>query len=147
VPSAFFIARSTNKNQVHYGVRVDEACNVVGEQPVYGYWRMFEKRGEIEPILSMEMPAYGLADKQLVERRAGSTSVHVKLRAFPDRPLVITVAKGERGCEGVATTPIAGKDARLHSIYVRLKWPFGIDYLLVRGVTQEGQHVQEVIQN
>ncbi len=147
VPSIFFIARSTNKNQVHYGVRVDEACNVLGDQPVYGYWRMLEKGGEIEALLGMEMPAYGLDDKQVIERHASTTTIRIKLRAFPERLLVITVAKGQRGCQAFAMTPIAGREAHLSSIYVRLKWPFGIDYLLVRGATSDGQRVQELIQN
>ena len=147
VPSVFFIARSTNKNQVHYGVRVDGACNVVGAQPVYGYWRMLENRGQVEPILPMEIPAYGLDDTQQIERSAGTTVVRVKLRAFPDRPLLITVTQSDAGCEATATTPIAGTPAQLHSIYVRLKWPFGIDYVLVRGATKNGRRVEEVIQN
>jgi hypothetical protein len=147
VPSVFFIARSSNKNQVHYGVRVDEACNVVGAEPVYGYWRMFENRGEIEPILGIEKPAYGLQNAQQIERRVGATAVRVKLRAFPERPLVVIVAKGEHGCAASAAISIAGKDAELHSIYVRLKWPFGVDYVLVRGATKEGQRVEELVRN
>jgi len=147
VPSVFFIARSSNKNQVHYGVRVDEACNVVGVEPVYGYWRMFENRGEIEPILGIEKPAYGLQDAQQIERRIGATAVRVKLRAFPERPLVVSIAKSEHGCEASATISIAGQDALFRSIYVRLKWPFGVDYVLVRGVTKEGRRVEELIRN
>jgi Domain of unknown function (DUF4833) len=145
--SAFYIARSTNKNQVHYGVRVDGACNVVGDKPVYGYWRMLEKRGEIEPILGIEQPAYGVDESQRVQRSAAATVVHVRLRAFPERPIVVTLARGESGCEAVATMPIGGADARLQSIYVKVKWPFGIDYVLVRGVAKDGRHVEETIQN
>jgi len=33
VSSAFFIAKSENRNQVHYGVHVDAACSPVGAEP------------------------------------------------------------------------------------------------------------------
>jgi hypothetical protein len=145
VPSVFYIARSSNKNQVHYGVRADGACSVVGERPVYGYWRMLQNRGEIEPILGIEMPAYGLDDEQRIEKSADVTIIRVKLRAFPDRAVSITLARTERGCEAFATTSIAGSEAQLHSIYVKVKWPFGVDYVLVRGATKEGRYVEETL--
>jgi hypothetical protein len=147
VPSVFYIARSSNKNQVHYGVRVDAACNVVGERPVYAYWRMLENRGELEPILGIEGPAYGLDDQQAIQRGLGVTTVRVRLRAFPERPITVTVGKTERGCEAFATTGISGTDARLQSIYVKVKWPFGVDYVLVRGAAKDGRHLEEWVQN
>jgi hypothetical protein len=147
IPSVFFVARSTNRNQVHYGVRVDGACNVVGDEPVYAYWRMIEKRGEIEPLLNIEKPAYGIEDSQPIYRSVGATSVRVRLRAFPARSLVVTVVRNERGCAATATTTVAGADARLQSIYVRVKWPFGVDYVLLRGVTRNGLLVEERIRD
>jgi hypothetical protein len=51
--SVFIVAKNQNKNQVHYGVRLDPACSVVGAQPVYSYWRMLERGGEVEPILPL----------------------------------------------------------------------------------------------
>lgn len=147
VTSMFFIARSTNKNQVHYGVRLDAACNVVGDRPVYGYWRMLQNRGEIEPILGMEQPAYGVDDRQEILRSSAMTTVRFKLRAFPKRALAVTISRTEAGCEALASTGIAGAEARLRSIYVKIKWPFGIDYVLVRGLTKEGRPVEEWLQN
>jgi hypothetical protein len=147
IASVFYIARSTNKNQVHYGVRLDAACNVVGDKPIYGYWRMLQDHGELEPLLGMEMPAYGVDDQQQVQRGPSGTIIRFKLRAFPERPLVVTLAKTDRGCEAVATTGIAGMEAQLQLIYVKVKWPFGIDYVLVRGVTKDGRRVEESLQN
>jgi hypothetical protein len=147
VSSVFFIARSANKNQVHYGVRVDAACNPVGPQPVFGYWRMLEHRDKIEPLLSMEMPAYGLDDQQEIQVGARSTTIRVALRSFRERSLVITLVKGDGGCEASATTTIAGSKALLRFIYVKLKWPFGIDHVLLRGTTRDGRRIEETIQN
>jgi hypothetical protein len=147
VPSVFFIARSANKNQVHYGVRLDAACNPVGSQPVFGYWRMLERQDSIEPILPMEEPAYGLYDKQEIHKNPRSTTIRVALRSFRERPLVVSIVRGESGCEASATTTIAGTEALLHFIYVKIKWPFGVDHLLVRGTTRDGRRVEETIQN
>ena len=148
VRSVFFIARSQNKNQVHYGVHLDAKCDPVGSHPVFGYWRMLEARGEIEPILSLEKPAYGLGDAQHIERRADATTIGIKLRAFPDRPLVITVKRTNGHCEASATTAIAGAEARLHWIYVKLRWPFGIGQVIVRGSSNDDGHtVEELIEN
>src|SRR5262245_9307238 len=94
VRSVFFIARSTNKNQVHYGVRVDAACNFIGAESVYGYWQMLESHGEIEPILALEQPVYGLQESQSVTKNGASINIRVKLRAFPDRSLDIAIVKG-----------------------------------------------------
>jgi len=148
VRSVFFVARSTNKNQVHYGVRVDAACNPIGAEPVYGYWQMLESRGEIEPILALETPAYGLQESQSIRKSGSTTTIRVKLRAFPERPLDIAVVKGRAGCEAVATTTIAGSEAQIAFIYVKLRWPFGIEYVLLRGWGRtEGRAVEEVIRN
>jgi hypothetical protein len=43
VQSIFFIAKSENKNQVHYGIRLDEACSPAGDSPMFAYWRMLER--------------------------------------------------------------------------------------------------------
>jgi hypothetical protein len=148
VRSVFFVARSQNKNQVHYGVHLDAGCEPIGSQPVFGYWRMLDHRGEIEPILGLEMPAYGVADSQRIARNADSTTIGIRLRAFPERPLVVTVKRTNGRCEASASTAIAGADAQLHWIYVKLRWPFGIEHVLVRGwANADGRPVEELIPN
>lgn len=142
--SVFIIAKSQNKNQVHYGVRVDEACNVVGTHPVYGYWRMLERSGEIEPILSQEVPAYGVDPVQRIERDTTTTTIRTRLNAALDRELVVTVRRVEGRCEAEARTSIGGVVARLRWVYVRFAWPFGVDYVLLHGSrASDGATVEE----
>jgi hypothetical protein len=142
--SVFLVAKSENKNQVHYGVRLDESCNVVGQNPLYGYWRMLEKRGEIEPILSREVRAYGLDPVQRIEKSGDATTIYAKMNAIPDRQLRVTVARNGDGCEARASMSIAGTDAQLRLIYIRLSWPFGVDYILLRGSRMaDGRSVEE----
>src|SRR5262249_13957781 len=126
--SVFYIAKNQNKNQVHFGVRLDAGCHPVGRHPVYGYWRMFENGGTIEPVLAREGPAYGLQDVQQISTTPAGAQIVVRMRAFPERPLTISVRRGEGQCEAHATTAVNGADAQLNWIYVRFKWPFGVDY-------------------
>jgi hypothetical protein len=146
VASVFFVARNTNRNQVHYGIHLDAACRPVGPVPVYGYWRMLERGGEIEPILGIELPAYGLREEQQIKRQGDTTSIRVQLRALPERPVTIFVTATPSGCEAFATTSIAGMEAKLSFVYVKVKWPFGVDHVLLRGRDREGgRRVEEVI--
>ena len=144
--SIFLVAKSENKNQVHYGVRIDDACNVVGTAPLYGYWRMLEKQGEIEPILSREVRAYGLDPIQRIEKNGDATTIYARMNAIPDRQLRVTVARTAGRCEAQASMSIAGSDANLNLIYIRLSWPFGVDYILLRGSrAADGRSVEEKI--
>jgi hypothetical protein len=144
--SVFLIAKSENKNQVHYGVRLDEACNVMGANPVYGYWRMLENNGEIEPILSREVRAYGIDPVQRIEKTGAITTVHARMNAIPDRMIRVTVTRAAGRCEARATTSIAGNEANLRFIYIRLSWPFGVDYILLRGWRLiDGHSIEEKI--
>jgi hypothetical protein len=147
VKSIFFIAKSQNRNQVHYGVRLDENCRPVGPAPVYGYWRMVEHGGELEELLPAEQAAYGLESRQVRSESEDVSRVQVRLRGFPDRPVTITTARENGRCAARAWAPISGADARLDSIYLRLKWPLGIDYVLLQGSrSSDGRWIQERIE-
>lgn len=144
--SVFLVAKSENKNQVHYGVRLDDACNVVGTRPLYGYWRMLENKGEIEPILSREVRAYGIDPAQRIEKIGDATTIYARMNAIPDRILRVTVARAGGRCEARATMSIGGADANLRLVYIRLAWPFGVDYILLRGSRMtDGRTIEEKI--
>jgi hypothetical protein len=144
--SVFLVAKSENRNQVHYAVRVDDACNVIGTAPLYGYWRMLENKGEIEPILSREVRAYGLDPVQRIEKAGDATTIYARMNAIPDRVLRVTVTRTAGRCEARAATSIAGTDAQLRLIYIRLSWPFGVDYILLRGSRlTDGHSIEEKI--
>lgn len=136
VASVFFIEKSENRNQVHYGVHLDETCAPTGRSPVFAYWRMLE-RGPLatEPLLSLEQPAYGVASQRVL----ASGQVAVELGALRARRiLVASRPQGQAGqpsdaCVAVATTTINGAPAALTSVYAKLSWPFGVAYLMLSG--------------
>jgi hypothetical protein len=118
----FSIAKSENKNQVQYVVRLDDHCVPMGPAPVSAYWRMLEKGPtETAPILSREAGAYGLASQVVVTTDATGGQVHAVLKALPTRPLTIETSRGTDGvCRAVATASIAGAPARFFNVYVHL---------------------------
>jgi hypothetical protein len=146
VTSVFFVAKSENKNQVHYGVHLDPSCAPTGRSPVFAYWRMFEKGPlAIEPLLAREVRAYGFGEQRVLPREGGAGRVALTLQALPGRPIVIASAAGGAGaCLANATTTIGGVPAFLTSVYAKLSWPFGVDSLTLSGrAVADGREVRE----
>jgi hypothetical protein len=143
IPSALFVSKSENRNQVHYAVRVDDRCDLASRAPVYAYWRMYEKGPKaVEPLLEREQAAYGIARQQV----AGDAVV-VWLRALPARPITIRVAREPNGaCAATAETRIAGHEARLYNVHVALGF-LHVDHLLLTGWEEpDGRLVRERIE-
>ncbi|RKH20335.1 DUF4833 domain-containing protein [Corallococcus sp. CA047B] len=144
--SAFFLTRSENRNQVHYALRLDEACRPVGTRPVQVYWRMLERgASEVEELLGVEQPVYGLEDPQPVDATAEGWRVRVRLRAFPSRPIDITTARVDGECRVQAWTKLDNSVCRLEHVFVKTSWPFSVDFVRLEGVGPDGQPVHELI--
>jgi hypothetical protein len=139
----FSISKSENKNQVQYAVRVDGGCQPLASAPVVAYWRMLEKGpAATEPLLEREIDAYGIAEQTITSRMADGASVRLVLRAVRSRPIVVEVYRTPTGeCQALSTTTIQGAPAHLYNVYVKLKWPFGVDYLLLQGWSVDGTQV------
>jgi hypothetical protein len=143
IRSLFFIAKSENKNQVHYGIRLDEACAPAGEAPVFAYWRMLERGPfEIEPLLPREVPAYGFVQSRVLRDRPGGR-VMVTLNALPKRPITIDSAPGGLACTATAMVTIGGALASLTSVFVQLRWPVGVEFIMLWGRSADGVVVRE----
>jgi hypothetical protein len=138
----FSIAKSENKNQVQYVVRLDEHCAPLGSAPVSAYWRMLEKGPtQTAPILDREIRAYGLTSQVVRAHDGSGGQVRAVLKALPGRPLTIVTSRGSDGaCHALATTSIAGAPAHLFNVYVHLRW-YGVDYLLLQGWSMDRSHV------
>jgi hypothetical protein len=139
IPSVVFVTKSENKNQVHYGLHLTDGCTFASASPVYAYWKMLEKgTNVIEPLLSREQRAYGIARQEV----AGDV-VTLTLRGVPQRPIKIHVARGEDGkCAATAETTIAGVLARVFNVHIALGF-LHVDHLLLTGWNAAGQVVRE----
>ncbi len=147
--SVFFVAKSENRNQVHYGVRVDASCAPVGAEPVYAYWRMLEQGpAATEPLLAREVGAYGFAEQRVIESGPAGGRVLVRLRALPGRPIELVTSRRGDGCVATARAAIGGQPAWLGHVYVQLRWPFGVDHLELWGrALADGHPLAERVSN
>lgn len=145
IGSIFFIAKSENKNQVHYAIKVDDRCRPVGAAPLYGYWREQERGPRVtSPLLRHEQSAYGLTDPRWIKPRDQGGEIRIGLRGFPDRPLTIDTYMSDAQCRARARTRIAGQDAVLSSIFVQIGFLFSVEYVILRGTRlTDGKPVQE----
>jgi len=140
VKSLFFIAKSENKNEVHYGVKIDEHCAVIGPEPVFAYWLLRERTPPaVEDLGFWEAPAYGIASQTV-----SGTTIRLVLRALGERPIDVRIAKGSGGCDAAPMVTIAKALARLHHVYVEVGF-FGPRSLTLVGVDGAGTAVAEVI--
>jgi hypothetical protein len=147
VRSLFFVAKSENRNQVHYGIHVDEHCAPVGQAPVFAYWRMLERGPQVtEPLLSREVPAYGFAAQRVTSRDAEGGHVLVTLTVLAARPIAIEAHSSGGACAARAAAVVDAAPASLTSVFVRLRWPFGVASLTLRGrALDDGRPVQELV--
>jgi len=138
IPSALFVSKSENKNQVHYGVRVDERCSFTSSSPVFPYWKMLERGPDAtEPLLAREESAYGIASQ-----RVSGDTVTVTLHALRSRPITIRVARTDSGCVASAETTIDGQTARLFNVHVALGF-LHVDHLVITGWATDGHVLRE----
>ena len=143
IPSAFLVSKTQNRNQVHYAVRVDQACRPTTSAPVRPYWLMLEKGPKVtEPLLEREQAAYGI-QRQRVE----GSAVRISMRSLPSRDIVIQTWQAPDGqCLSAAVTTIAGGRARLFDVHVVVaSLGLGIDSILLTGWRDDGTEVRERI--
>ncbi len=141
IPSALVISKSSNKNEVHYAVQVDESCAPAGPRPVSPYWLMLERGPNVtEPLHGREQGILGVDQQQVTDE-----GILMTLRGFPDRPLMVRTWRGADGqCASGVDMRVAGVPARVASVYVKQKF-LGVDYVLLTGVAAGGAVVSERI--
>lgn len=142
-PVFLVVSKSENKNQVHYGIRVDAECRPSGTLPAFAFWRMFERGGEVvEGLLAREQGVYGIS----TQSKRTDTEVALRVSALPKRPLVVRPEKTAGGeCRAGAFTTIAGVEgARLDRVHVELAWPFGVRHLVLLGRAPDGRALREI---
>ena len=106
----FFIQRSKNANEVHYDARVTKDGSLDGKDPVAGYWINKAEDNSRSGISLLQKIAYGFD----VNPGATAGTYTMKLKAFPERPLMLLKLDGKWR----ARVQIAGKQAYLTKLYV-----------------------------
>jgi hypothetical protein len=144
VRTLFGIGKNTDRNEVQYGIRLDKDCLPVGEEPIYAYWRQYEKGPEVTADLNwLDKTGYGIKDQRVAERSAAGSKVLMRLRATSDRTIAVLVRKEGSACVAEPVAFIAGTPARLSHIHVQLSGPLSIDWIDIRGVGKDNKPIVE----
>jgi hypothetical protein len=141
LPSVLVITKSSNKNQVHYAALLDDACAPAGRSPVRPYWLMLERGPQvIEPLSDGEQHVLGLEHQEVT-----AESIQFALRGMPSRTFTVHTSRGADGrCASWVGATIAGEPARVASVFVQQKL-FGVDYVLLSGVSEAGASAREQV--
>ncbi|MBL8957539.1 MAG: DUF4833 domain-containing protein [Myxococcaceae bacterium] len=147
IPTVFFFSKSDDKNRVDYGLKLDASCQPVGDEPLFPYWREFETQPpglHTHTLKFFEYAGYGVADQRVKKLEGGKSEIAVKLKALP-RDIVVTVEKGEGGrCVATARAVIGGSpNVQLLSAYIKLKSGWSVEYVEVKGRTNDGRNLAE----
>jgi len=141
VRSVFFIGKSQNRNQVHYGIRLDAQCAPAGAAPVVGYWKNLEQGpNAVSAIRRSEERAYGIAFQRTGQRPDGSWFVRVALRAVSAREIRIVPSRDPQTgrCFAIAQMSMAHTIARLDSVFVQISGPLQVEWIELRGRRARG---------
>ncbi len=144
IPTLFSIGKNLDKNEVHFGLRLDAQCNPIGDAPVFAYWRQYEQGPEItEGLNLLDETGYGIRDQE-VERRPGAARVTLSLKATKDRRIIVNVKRGPDGtCVALPLAQVAGTTARLEQVYVFVAGFLRVGYVELRGVLPNGAPITE----
>jgi hypothetical protein len=143
----FFISKSDDRNRVDYGMRLDDHCAPVGEEPVFPYWREFEPPPPVrtKPMGAFSKIGYGISTQRVLRRTDASSEHAIKLNKV-DRVIYITTTRNASGrCSALVRTKIAGVEyAELASVYVKLSGPLSVSYIDIKGKDlATGRHIEE----
>jgi len=147
VETLFSIGKSDDRNRVDYAMRLDANCSPAGEDPVFPYWREFERSPPVR-TKSMGMfskMGYGISTQKTLRRTPTGSEHAIRLKQV-ERVLYITTTKGADGrCSALVRTKISGIDyAELRSIYVKLSGPLSVAYIDIQGKNlSTGQRLEE----
>jgi hypothetical protein len=137
--SALVIAKSSNRNQVHYAVAVDDSCAPIGAAPVHPYWRMLERGPSVtEALQASEERVLGIEGQQVSDG-----TVRFSVRGLPGRTFYLHTSGTNGRCSSSVETTIAGHLARVDDVFVQQKLFGMIDYVRIEGTTADGARIQE----
>ena len=133
VHSVFFIGKSDDGNQAHYGIRLDPSCAPVDNEAMFVYWLALDHPPvHTQPLSFLDHIPYGISLQKAVKRTASGGQQMVKLKQF-GRPIVVETKREGDKCTAVARATINGKTAQLLSVFAKLKSKVSVYYIDVHG--------------
>jgi hypothetical protein len=116
--SIFFITKSDNGNQVHYGVQTNADCSLKTPKPAYPYWKL--ESGRLEGLLTIEVPVFGIASQSVSGKEVVMEVNGFKGRGISKPIMIRSTQLGSQGCQISAFTKINGEATRLLQVHIDL---------------------------
>lgn len=139
LPTVMVVTKSDNRNELHYGVVVDDACAPKGNTPLQPYWLMVEKGPHrTEPLSNREASLLGITHQEV-----DGNHVRFVVNAMPERAFTAQLDHAANGtCTSSVDSIVAGVPARIVSVYAKLGF-LSVDYVELTGRANDGRIVQE----
>jgi hypothetical protein len=133
IHTLFVIAKSDDRNEVHYGIHLAADCTPVGDEPIFAYWQQVEKGPNVvEDLNFLDRTVYGVKNQSVTKRAPDESKVLMTLKAS-DRVVAIIVKKRDGRCVSDAIATIAGQPGHLDRVFVHVAGLFRVDWLEIRG--------------
>ncbi|NJM23761.1 MAG: DUF4833 domain-containing protein [Richelia sp. RM2_1_2] len=116
--SIFFISKSDNRNQVHYGVKTNPDCSLKTSQPVKPYWIL--ANGRIEDLETFEVPAFGIANQSVSANKVVIEINSLKARRINKAITIESTRTANKTCQISAYTTINGEKTQLTRVHIDL---------------------------
>jgi hypothetical protein len=133
IRSVFYISKSENRNQVHYGIHVDQLCRPDGAHPIFVYWREFEKGPHVvSSLLDREQSGYGIREQHVQILASTAGRVRLTIEALPDKTISVESYRDENNrCTARAVVEIKRERCILRSIYVNVGILYSVDKITI----------------
>jgi hypothetical protein len=147
IRTLFLVAKSENRNEVHYGIHLDKDCLPIGSSPVFAYWQENEQGPNVlEGLHTLDRTVYGISRQNVARRALDESVVTMAIRAAPDRAVTITIRRQNGACVAEPMGLIAGTRARLERIFVHIPGVLRVDWIEIRG-TANGKVIVERVKH
>ena len=145
VRTLFAIKKSENKNEVRYGIHLDDTCQPVGSEPIFGYWQELETGPNVVADLGVfAKKAYGIKGQWVQKRAADESKVLMNLKATPDRGILVTTKKKDGKCVAETLVTINKEPALLEQVFVHIAGFLSVDWIELRGLRLGRPSVERV---
>lgn len=135
IRTLFAIKKSENKNEIHYGIHLDESCQPVGDEPLFAYWQELEQGPNVVLDLNIfDKKAYGIKGQWVQKRTPEESKLLMSLKATPDRGIAITTKKKDGHCVAETVATINKESAILEQVFVHIAGFLSVDWIELRGL-------------
>jgi hypothetical protein len=146
IQTLFAIGKNLDRNEVQYGIRLDQNCVPYGDAPVYAYWRQYEEGPTVTEDLNMlDRTVYGIKSQAVVKRSPDESKVLMTIKAT-DRTIAVVTHNRNGKCVADPIALINGSPARLERVFVHVKSWLNVDWIEIKG-SANGQTIVERIKH